>query len=347
MKKYVEKLSIYAVFILCALLLFTSECLAAQERVKYVDLTGKEVEVPKTVKRVCSSFPAIDEVLLLLGCPEKNVAAVESNKKNPWHLKLYPKIAELPVVFPTTNQVNMESLLQLDPDVVFVADATMRDSLIETGIPALVVAFRSERNVIDGITLIGDVLGDGAPAIAAELVKDYRDNMAMVRAKTDPIAKKDRPKVFYAADNVLNTEGAESIVTSWIEMAGGINVAAENGVKGMFIDVTLENLLEWDPDIIICRDAEHKSNYMSDARFASLSAVKNNKVFVNPKGVFVWCVRSADEVLQPVWAASVIQPELFGDIDVGAYVKAFYQKYYHYDPSEAEIENILTPTDSL
>ncbi len=274
------------------------------------------------------------------------MAAVESNQKNDWYLKFYPQLADNPVVFPNTNEVNLESLLQLDPDVVFVADEGLRDKLLDAGIPALYVMFTSPETVIQGVTLIGDVLGGQAPVIAKELVADYQAYMALVKGKTDSIAKADRPTVFYAANNTLNTEGIGSIVTTWIEMAGGVNIATENGIEGTFKDITLENLLQWDPDVIICRDAEHKAEYMSDSRFAGLSAVKNGRVHVNPKGVFVWCVRSADEVLQPLWAATVIQPELFSDLDMTAYVKDFYNKYYHYDPNEVEIQDILFPTDS-
>lgn len=307
------------------------------------DLSGKEVVIPKEVNRVASSFPAIEEVFLLLGSADKNVAIVESNKKNPWYLKLYPKAAELPVVFSSTTEFNLESLLKVKPDVVFVADEETRDKLIEAGIPALYVMFSSPETVIQGVKMIGEVLGGDAPQIASELVSDYEKNMAAVKAKTDAIPKEKRPTVFYAANNTLNTEAKGSIVTSWIEMAGGVNIATEKGIEGLFKDVTLETLLEWDPDIIIARDAAHKQEYMTDKRFANLSAVKNDKVFVNPRGVFVWCVRSADEVLQPIWAGTVIQPELFSDLNVEDYVTDFYDKYYHYQVTEADLQDILNP----
>ena len=97
--------------------------------------------------------------------------------------------------------------------------------------------------------------------------------------------------------------------------------------------------------IIAARDAAHKTEYMTDSRFAELKAVKNNRVYVNPKGVFVWCVRSADEVLQPVWAATVIQPDLFSDVDMNKYPYDFYKKYYHYEASDADLQSILFPTE--
>ncbi len=320
----------------------TSEQVSASTRT-VTDLRGVEVEIPATVNKVAASFPAMEEAFLMLGVQDKNVSAIASNQKNPWMLKLYPQIADLPNIF--GESVNMESLLAAAPDVVFVGDEKTQQSLIDAGIPAVQSNFKSAQDVIDGLTLMGEIFGGDAQKIAANLVSDYQTNMSFVKGRTDAIATADRPRVFYAAKNTLNTEGAGSIVTDWIEMAGGVNVATENGIEGTFKDITLEDLLAWDPEVIVARDAAHKTEYMSDSRFADLQAVKNNRVYVNPKGVFVWCVRSADEVLQPVWAATVIQPELFGDVDMNKYTYDFYSTYYHYEASDEDLQSILFPTE--
>lgn len=316
----------------------TTEQSAATTRT-VTDLRGVQVEIPATINKVAASFPAMEEAFLMLGVQDKNVSAIASNQKNPWMLKLYPQIANLPNIF--GESVNMESLLAAAPDVVFVGDEKTQQAVMDAGIPAVQTNFTSAQDVIDGLTLMGDIFGGDAKTTAAELVADYQTNMSFVKGKTDPIATADRPRVFYAAKNTLNTEGAGSIVTDWIEMAGGVNVATENGIEGTFKDVSLEDLLAWDPDVIIARDAAHKTEYMTDSRFAELKAVKNNRVYVNPKGVFVWCVRSADEVLQPVWAATVIQPDLFSDVDMNKYTYDFYKKYYHYEASDADLQSIL------
>ena len=320
--------------------------LGAEPTTKIVtDLTGKQVEIPVEVNRVCSSFEAMESVFVQLGIVNKNVAAVASNQENKWFIKVDPEIVNRPVVFASPTDVNLESLLALEPDVVFVAHVDMRDFLLEAKIPALFVQFTTAETVIEGLRLLGEVLGGDAQNISRMLIADYEANMALVKQKTDPIPKDQRPTVFYTAGGVLNTEAKGSIVTAWIEMAGGVNIAAENGIEGLFIDITLESLLEWDPDVIICRDASHKEEYYEDNRFANLSAVKNDRVYVNPMGVFKWSVRSSEGVLQPIWAATVIQPELFADLDVVPYVRDFYSKYYLYDCTDEEIREILFPTE--
>ena len=194
------------------------------------------------------------------------------------------------------------------------------------------------------ISMIGEILGGDAVQKAADLIAYYDNNIALCKSRTDSIAQADRPTVFYSAGTMITTEGNGSIVTDWIALAGGVNVAAANGVDGMFIDVTQEELMQWDPDIIICRDAATKDEYYNDPTLSSLSAVQNDRVYVNPKSVYTWCVRSADEAIQPLWAATVIQPELFSDIDMTEETRAFHAEFYGLDLTDAEINAILIPS---
>lgn len=314
-----------------------------KEKRTFKDFLGNEVEVPKQVNKVAASFPALEEMFLLLGSPEKNVSAISSNKDNQWYNKLYSKIKDNPVVFNSNDSVNIESLVGLKPDVVFVGNEKLQEELKNAGIPSLFLKFTSSEELIKGIELIGEIMGEKESKRAKELAEVYRKNIDRVNSKTSTIPEKELPKVYYTANSPLNTEGDESIVSEWIRMGGGKNIAAENGIKGTFKDITMEQLLEWNPDIIICRDFKTKGEIENDSRFSSIEAVKNNKIFVNPRGVFPWCVRSADEALQPLWASTVIQPEMFKDIDMKKEVKEFYKKFYNYETTDEDLNDILEP----
>ncbi|MDD3363379.1 MAG: ABC transporter substrate-binding protein [Syntrophomonas sp.] len=309
-----------------------------------VDFTGAEVKIPKVVNRICSTYPAVEEMFLLLGSPGKNIAVNTSNVNNKWYIKFYPEITKLPMFISATSEINVEMLMSLKPDVVIVSTKEQKSTVENAGIPAVMMMGTSPETLIKCVNLLGEIMGEKETKIAAQLSAFYQKNIDNVTAKTTAIAKADRPTVFYAANGILNTEGNGTIVKSWIEMAGGVNIAAENGIEGTFKDVSPEQLLQWNPDIIICRDYAHKKAYLADARLAKLSAIKNDKVYVNPRGVFPWCVRSADEALQVLWAATVIQPKLFADIDMKAEVTNFYNTYYKYTPTEKEIQDILFPT---
>jgi iron complex transport system substrate-binding protein len=310
------------------------------------DQYGNVVELPETVNTICGTFPAIDAIVVMLGAGDKLVATTASNQTNPWMIRMVPNIAELPTPFVDTSAGNVEELMRIAPDVTICSSQADFDTITSAGLTAVRVDTSSMAAIQNYIVLIGEILGGEHLTKSQGLLAYYEDNLDTVTSVTDAIAKEDRPTVFYAASGVLNTEGSGSIVKEWIEVAGGVNVAAENGIDGMFVDVTAEQLMEWDPDIIICRDASQKAEYESDPTLSALSAVQNGKVYVNPYGVFKWCVRSADEAIQPLWAATVIQPDLFTDIDMVEETRSFHVEFYGLDLTDEEVQSILFPAAS-
>jgi len=71
--------------------------------------------------------------------------------------------------------------------------------------------------------------------------------------------------------------------------------------------------------------------------------VRNNRVYVNPKGIFVWCARSAEEALQILWTAKILYPEKFPGLDIRQETKNFYKQFYHYTMSEEDLKETLEP----
>ncbi|WP_297425441.1 hypothetical protein [Clostridium sp.] len=58
--------------------------------------------------------------------------------------------------------------------------------------------------------------------------------------------------------------------------------------------------------------------------------------------MYLWCVRSAEAALQPLWAAKILHLDLFSDINMDKEVKEFYIKNYNYTLSDEDLKNIYT-----
>ena len=108
--------------------------------------------------------------------------------------------------------------------------------------------------------------------------------------------------------------------------------------------ITAEEIIASNPQIIIV-GGDHNEDAVEKIKsspiYSGTDAVKNGRVYGNPRGVFNWDRYGADTVLQILWAAKTIQPELFADIDVKAETKAFYKKFMNYELSDAEFGYIL------
>lgn len=314
-----------------------------------VDMAGRSVKVPAQIDRIGTNYPALTQMIFMLGGADRIVATSQNLAATvPLFVTMYPRLTQISAPFGSAD-VNVEQLLSQRPDVVFLSSGSQAliPTLDQVGIPALVAAsFKDPDELKAGVKFVGSVLGDSTAARAQQFADYYDANISRVVSATATIPADQRPKVYYTADAPLTTEGQHTIVERWMAQAGGRNIAAENGISTApaFAAVTFEDVFGWNPDIIIVRDPSTRRAIFDDQRWRSISAVKNDRVLANPRGVFVWSVRSGEAALQPLWAATIFHPDRFRDLDMRKEVKNFYQRFYGYALSDPQLDDILNPS---
>lgn len=324
---------------------------ASGERV-ITDLDGKEVTIPAKVDRVATSG-ALNQIVMMLGGGEKIVATAEAVQKS-FFATVYPRIKDVPVAFAGAGAgvMNKETLLQQEPQVTFASSFSDEDKkVLESGGVAVVgIKLITTEDMKNTFLLVGKVLGEESEKKAQEFVKYYDDNLSYAKEKTKNANK---IKVFVASGDgskgAVNTIPGNDINTSYIDIAGGMNIVAESipvTPSSGTVAVDFEFLLNNQPEVIIA-NSKAAYDYIVDksngSQWQELDAVKNGKVYLNPKGVYLWSVRSAEGALQPLWLGKTLHPELFNDLDIKEKVKEFYKTNYSYDLSDKEIEDILNP----
>ncbi len=163
------------------------------------------------------------------------------------------------------TQVNIESLLALRPQAVFVANyapPAMIAQIQQAGIPVVAISLRhdaaGEKNemnptmadeeqaynagLMEGIRLIGEVVERQPEAEA--LIHYTFEARKQANAPVADIPPNQRVRV-YMANPDLNTYGAGKYTGLMMAHAGALNVAAAS-VKGAR-QVSLEQVLEWNP----------------------------------------------------------------------------------------------------
>ena len=106
----------------------------------------------------------------------------------------------------------------------------------------------------------------------------------------------------------------------------------------------MEEIIKANPDIIIIGDVNSKAaieKIMNDPQWSGIKAVQMGRVYSNPVGIFKWDRYSAESALQILWAGQIIQPQLFGDINLVKETQDFYKNFMHYDLSTVEAERII------
>jgi iron complex transport system substrate-binding protein len=125
---------------------------------------------------------------------------------------------------------------------------------------------------------------------------------------------------------------AESILTSGTR---------EGGLHTGLAEVSMEKILEWNPDILVI-DFGSPSELYSNPKWKAIKAVQNKKVFRQPIGAFIWDRPTAESaVLHPLWLAKIVYPELFADVNMIQEIKQFYKEIMSFNLNDAQAKAIL------
>lgn len=251
------------------------------------------------------------------------------------------------------GKINTEELLKAKPDVIFsvgpdpLSDTNKSDAdklQQQLNIPVLVVD-GDIRSTEKAYTFIGQILGveDKAQELAAYCTKTLNE----VTAATQSIPEDKRVKFYYAeGPKGLATEpkgGSHALV---LDLVNGNNVAqvTAKGGGGMS-DVSLEQVLKWNPDVILSWGVDAGGAYdliRTSEDWKNINAVKNNKVIEIPNYPFNWFDRppSVNRFLGLKWLANTFYPDYY-KVDLVKEVKEFYALFYHANLSDDDAKDLL------
>jgi iron complex transport system substrate-binding protein len=232
------------------------------------DDLSRKVTLPQTVNRVVTLAPNLTEIVYAVDGGDKLVG--DTTYCN------YPDAAKAVQKVGDTINPNLEAIVALKPDVVFVSTAsqieTFTKRLEEQKIAVFVTDAKDLEGVYRGIETIGDILGKKEKA--GELVAAMKNRVAAVEARTENATPY---RVFVqVSEEPLFTAGGTSFITDLIERAGGFSVTAN--IKEPYPRLSEETALALQPDAIILSGmvgGDQKPNSV----FARSPAVKNKRVF--------------------------------------------------------------------
>jgi iron complex transport system substrate-binding protein len=313
------------------------------------DGAGRAVPVPARVERVFPAGPPAAIFLYTLA-PELLIGWPRANRPEEREF-LLPDVGGRPEVGRITgrgNTANLEVVLALKPDLILdvgsvnptyvsLADRVQQ----QTGIPYALLDGRFE-----GIPLSYRTLGAliGRREQGEGVARNAEDTMKTITQRVGSIPPARRPRVYYArGPRGLETGLGGSINVETIEFVAQ-NVAG--GTRGGLANVSIEQVLLWNPDVIITIDQDFAANVSSDPAWAPVAAVRTHRVHLSPKLPFGWVdfPPAVNRLIGLWWLAKILYPDLFPE-DLRARTQEFYARFYHVTPSEAQIERVLAGRD--
>jgi iron complex transport system substrate-binding protein len=310
------------------------------------DAASRAIRIPERVTRVFPAGPPA-AILLYTLAPDLLLGWPRANRPQEREF-LLPDVSNRPQIGRLTgrgNTANLEVVLALKPDLIFdlgyvdptyvsLADRVQQ----QTGIPYALLDGRFAATA-DSYRVLGALTQ--RPDAAAKLAHYCATTIDTVAGRASQVPPEHRPRVYYArGPRGLETALAGSINVESVELLGARNVAGER--RGGLVTVSMEQVLLWDPDVIVTIDPQFAAGVQHEPGWSSLSAVRAGRVHLAPYLPFGWIdfPPSVNRLIGLWWLAKVFYPPTFPE-DLHALTREFYAMHYHVQLTDSQIERVL------
>ena len=318
----------------------------APETRVFTDSVGREVTVPAQIDQVAVSGPMAQIVLFAL-CPDKLVGI-----SNAWDESAaqyldtaYYNLPLLGQLYGGKGELNLETLLESGAQVVIdVGEA--KGSIVEdldalqeqTNIPFVHID-AALASMDETYTLLGDLLGmpDEAKALA-----DYcRSTYDRALTIADSVEKANL--LYITGDAGLNVIAQGAYHAEVIDLLSN-NLAAvdDPSSKGTGNEVDMEQILNWNPDVILFAPDSIYDTVGDDATWQGVTAIQNGAYYEVPMGPYNWMgfPPSVQRLLGMLWMAKVLYPEA-ADYDLYTEAAEYFKLFYHCDLTREQYDALV------
>ncbi len=328
------------------------------ETITVIDHNGDEVVLPREINRVVSTsmYPLPSVFSFYLGSAEKLVGidpVSMTAAENSVLSEIFPEILNASTDFMDGDNINLEELMKLDPDVVIyhANNAAEKELLQSAGIPAVgISATNWDYDVIETYDQWIDILGQMFPdqdksAKVSEYSMEIYD---MVQERVADIPDDERVQelpIFTYDESALLVSGNHFFGEYWAEASGGVNVGAVLEDQ-MSVAIDMEQVYEWDPEVIYITNFtpavpdDLYTNSIGGDDWSEVSAVKNQRVYKMPMGAYRSFTPGIDTPLTLLWMAKTSYPDLFEDIDLNQEVKDYYSELFGVELSDEQVASM-------
>lgn len=327
-----ENLKKFSLIIILSFAVILSASAAGSVNIKaaeFTDMMGRRVELPDQIESVVTTYKSATQFMLSLNAEDKLSGVSAKTDKQKLFVELKPELADLPQVGSKRNGINIETTAEIDPDLVILYPhrdaAETAEKLEELGIGTIIINPESLELIKETTLLLGDILDREKQA--ESVIKAY-DRIDKLSSKTAEIKEESKKKVYFANSKFTDSVGEDMMQTSLIENAGALNPAAE--LKSGFVSVSAENIVEWNPDLIVASQyfSGELEDITADPKYQSLKAVKNKEVYRFPSKLEPWDFPSPSSYIAQLWLAVKAYPEYYQDLDYQKEVNSFYNTLY-------------------
>ena len=316
----------------------------------FTDSTGRTLTLPAEIKTIAITGPLSQVYILPLAGDMLVGVCNEFSADAAMYLpeEIFSK-TEIGQLYGGKSEMDLEALLAAAPDIV-IDIGEPKDSIAsdltalteQTGIPFIHVD-ATVRTAPDAYRTLGKLLNKEQKAEElAQWCEATYANITAVMEKID--ADNARTGLLYClGDKGVNVIAEGSFHAETINMMSrNLAVITDVFPGGLGNEVDLEQILLWDPEVIIFAPDSCYEAIAADPQWQSVSAVANGNYFKTPEGPYGWLSSppAVQRYLGMLWLGKLLYPE-YTQYDLQEEITNYYKLFYGCDLTDEMYQNLI------
>jgi len=305
----------------------------------FTDSLGREVEVSTNLTRVAISGPLTQLVLFAL-CPDKIVGlATAWNPEAEEFIKTeYYNLPILGQLYGGSGTLNLEEIAATGAQLIIDVGET-KDNMLQDmdnlqdrlGIPTVHIDAYTA-SVGDAYRKLGELLDmEDEAEVLGEYCDEVYANTLSIMNEVDEIGKANL--LYCLGDTGINVIARGSYHAEIIDLlANNLAVVDNPSSKGTGNEVDLEQIMLWNPDVILFAPNSIYSTVGNNPDWAYITAIENGHYYEVPFGPYNWMgfPASVQRYLGMIWLTQLLYPDV-AQYDLYQEVSKYFDFFYHCD----------------
>lgn len=307
-----------------------------------IDMSGNKVNIPDVVDNYALVFAGDFDIAAMLDGCEHMSAFPETVLKYKWVKKAYPQLNER-IKLPRRN-ISVETIVESGAQVVILRENDYPDlakELNAINIPVVDLNFSNFEELKQCVTIFAEIMNTDEIKAKAEKYNAYLDGEIKY---AEDFRKRNNLNDDYTVLTLRDADDLEAyspdrMMAAWSN-ACGLTYSLKSAPNNQNIKLTVEQILEYNPDYIIFSFDGNVDKFMANEKVSTLNAVKNNHVYQSATVINSFIVNGVEVALQMKWMYSLIYSDLV-DFDLIQITKDFYKEFFELELTDEETIDIL------
>ena len=300
-------------------------------KVVLTDLVGNEITLDKPATKLVGTHNPTMNTAVILGGGGKYIAGF-GNKKMASGLYAYvfPELAEVTQIG-KGKDINFEECIAQGAELAILPErfAGQAEQFKEVGIPAAVVLPNTEsyETISTSLKMVGTLVGEEERA--AEIITFFESKIE--EAKTITASIKESPRALYlGGSSALSVANGVMLQSVMLETVGAENVAKDVQGEGDFVEVSVEEIIGWNPEVIyVPVFAQYTvEDILNDPAWSEIDAVKEGRVYQFPSALEPWDYPTPSAAMGLTWLIQNLYPDLYTLEEVVEDANEYYELVY-------------------